>query len=222
MAITTKQIAEHFGFSPSRASALIREGMPLTSIEDATAWRDARILRGKQGRQIEPSNIVLPEGSVIPDADFEQTVDKHRQLKESARLRYVYARDHGLPEESKLYITYEKILRMMVVVERESKAREIESGQLIRLTNALEKMGKILTEIKSDCLGMGIEIAPMANPDSPGTALKVIDEKMHKNLLKWSQAEKEMLSVLAEPKSEPMPTDNLNDAVVDETDEPND
>jgi len=222
MAITTKQIADHFGFSPSRASALIREGMPLTSIEDATAWRDARILRGKQGRKVEPSNIVLPEGSIVPDTDFEQTVERHRELKEDARLRYIAARDRGLPEESKLYLTYEKILRMMMMVERESLARKLDSKELIKTTHAVERFAKILSEIKSDVLVLGMELAPLANPDSPGTALKIIDDKVNKLLAKWSQVESDIVDAIVEPTTTKQAVENLNDFDSDEMGTSND
>lgn len=222
MAITTKQIADHFGFSPSRASALIREGMPLTSIEDATAWRDARILRGKQGRRVEPSNIVLPPGAITADNDFEQTVERHRELKEAARQRYIVARDTGLPEESKLYQTYQHILKTLVVVEREALARKLDSRELIKTVHALERFGKILMEIKSDLLVMGMELAPLANPDSPGTALKVIDDKVNKLLAKWSQAANDVIDAVTEQIATLAPADNLNDFDSDEMGPDND
>ena len=222
MPITTKQIADHFGFTPSRASALIREGMPLTSIEDATAWRDARILRGRQGRRVEPSNIVLPPGAITADNDFEQTVERHRELKEAARQRYIVARDTGLPEESKLYQTYQHILKTLVVVERESLARKLDSKELIKTAHAVERFGKILAEIKSDILVLGMELAPVANPDSPGTALKVIDERVNKLLGKWSQIETDVLDAIAKPASSPAPVENLNDFDSDEMGASND
>jgi hypothetical protein len=211
MAITTKQIADHFGFTPSRASALIREGMPLTSIEDATAWRDARILRGRQGRRVEPSNIVLPDGSITADTDFDETVNRHRELKEAARQRYIVARDTGLNEESKLYQTYQHILKTLVVVEREALARKLDSKELIKTIYALEILGKILLEIKSDLLVIGMELAPLANPDSPGTALKVIDDKINKLLAKWSQAAADDMATMQQPVSNVAADNNLAD-----------
>lgn len=186
MALTNKQIAEHFGFTASRAAALIRQGMPTDSIEAATVWRDARLLRGQRGGVEQRATIAVDPGSVNPDDDFEQTVERHRELKEAARQRYILARDASDPQEPKLYITYQNILKTLVTVEREALARRIEAKELIKTSLALDKFSRVLAEIKADLLSMPIEVAPAANPDSPGTALKAMDDKVQKLLARWS------------------------------------
>lgn len=190
MALTNKQIAEHFGFTASRAAALIRQGMPTDSIEAATVWRDARLLRGQRGGVEQRATIAVDPGSVNPDDDFEQTVERHRELKEAARQRYILARDASDPQEPKLYITYQNILKTLVTVEREALARRIEAKELIKTSLALDKFSRVLAEIKADLLSMPIEVAPAANPDSPGTALKAMDDKVQKLLARWSTVSK--------------------------------
>lgn len=191
MALTTAQVAAHFGFSEARAYKLIREGMPLTSLEDAQAWRDARAQRARQGRPAIPSTVRVDPSAIVPDESFEQTVERHRELKEAARQRYIAAREGGLPEEAKLYTTYQNILKTLVVVEREALARKLESKELIKTALALDRFQRVLGEIKADVLGLGLEVAPIANPDSPGTALKAIDEKVQKLLEKWATVSRE-------------------------------
>jgi hypothetical protein len=75
-----------------------------------------------------------------------------------------------------------------VTVEREALARKLDAKEIIRTQYAIERFSKILSEIKSDLVSLGNELAPLANPDSPGTALKVIDERIQKLLGKWTQS----------------------------------
>jgi hypothetical protein len=186
MALTNKQIAEHFGFTASRAAALIRQGMPVTSLEEAATWRDARLLRGQRGGVEQRTAIQVDPASINPDDGFEQTVERHRELKEAARQRYIIARDTGDDNEAKIYGTYQNILKTLVSVEREALARRIEAKELIKTSHALDKFSRILAEIKADLLSMPTEIAPEANAEEPQVALKVIDEKVQKLLAKWS------------------------------------
>ena len=188
MALTNKQIAEHFGFTPKRAAALIRLGMPVDNIENATRWRDARLLRGKRGGIEVRAPIRVDPNLIQADTDFDETVNKHRELKEAARLQYMMARDSGDPQSPKLYVTYQNILKTLVTVEREALARKLDAKQIIRTQYAIERFTKILSEIKSDLSGLGNELAPLANADNPGTALKVIDDRIQKLLAKWSNS----------------------------------
>jgi hypothetical protein len=98
------------------------------------------------------------------------------------------ARDSGDPQSPKLYVTYQNILKTLVTVEREALARKLDAKEIIRTQYAIERFSKILSEIKSDLVGLGNELAPLANPDSPGTALKVIDDRIQKLLGKWTQS----------------------------------
>jgi hypothetical protein len=190
MSLTQKQIAEHFGFSVSRASALIKEGMPLESIEAAETWRNARLLRGQRGGVEQRTAIQIDSSRINPDDDFEQTVERHRELKEAARQRYMVARDTSDPQENKLYITYQNILKTLVAVEREALARRLEAKELIKTSHALEKFQKVLAEIKSDLLSLGMDVATTANPENPAAALKAVDERVNKLFSKWSRSVK--------------------------------
>lgn len=194
--LRTKDVVKLFGFSEARAKELIRAGMPLGSVEEAVAWRQARMARagnGGKNKSSPPSQIILPADSVVADSDFTETVNRHRELKEAARQRYIYARDAGLPDEPKLYTTYQSILKTLVVVEKEALARKLESRELIKTSSAHSIFSKLLSEIKTDLLSLGLQVAPIANPDAPGTALKIIDETINKLLLKWSNHSADIL-----------------------------
>lgn len=208
--LRTKDVVKLFGFSEARAKELIRAGMPLGSVEEAQAWRQARMARAGNGgkNKSQASQIILPADSVVADSDFDETVNRHRELKEAARQRYIYARDAGLPDEPKLYTTYQSILKTLVVVEREALARKLESKELIKTATAHAIFSRIFSEVKSDLLSLGLQVAPVVNPDSPGTALKVIDETINKLLMKWSNHSKDIMQ------------DNVTPLDADITDEP--
>jgi hypothetical protein len=84
----------------------------------------------------------------------------------------------------------------LVVVEREALARKLEAKELIKTAQALDRFQRVLGEIKADVLGLGLEVAPIANPDSPGTALKAVDEKVQKLLEKWSAISREAVQIV--------------------------
>ena len=185
-ALSNKQIAEHFNITPGRAAALIRQGMPVSSLEEADAWRQMRLLRGQRGGHEVRANPVADPGSIVADAGFEDTVERHRELKEAARQTYIVARNAGDPSAPKHYITYQNILKTLVVLEREGLARRIEAKELIKTQVAVDKFGRIIAEVKGDLLGIAVQIATRCNPDNPGMALKAIDDKVNELLEKWS------------------------------------
>lgn len=186
--LSNKQIADHFGFTVARAAALIRQGMPVDSLEAAESWRHARLLRGQRGGVEQRAAIVVNPEDVSPDLDFEDTVVRHRELKEAARQAYIAARNAGDTQAPKLYTTYQSIVQTLVKLERESLARKIESKELIKTAAAIERFGRVIAEIKSDMLSLANSIANQVNPDNQGKAFKVIDEKVNALLAKWAKS----------------------------------
>lgn len=184
--LSNKQIAAHFGFTVARAAALIRQGMPVDSLEAAESWRHARLLRGQRGGVEQRAAIVVNPEDVSPDLDFEDTVVRHRELKEAARQAYIAARNAGDTQAPKLYTTYQSIVQTLVKLERESLARKIESKELIKTAAAIERFGRVIAEIKSDMLSLANSIANQVNPDNQGKAFKIIDEKVNALLAKWA------------------------------------
>jgi hypothetical protein len=186
--LSNKQIAEHFGFTTARAAALIRQGMPVDSLEAAESWRHARLLRGQRGGVEQRAAIVVNPDDVSPDLDFEDTVVRHRELKEAARQAYIAARNAGDTQAPKLYTTYQSIVQSLVKLERESLARKIESKELIKTAAAIERFGRVIAEIKADMLAFANAVANQVNPDNQGKAYKVIDEKVNSLLAKWANS----------------------------------
>ena len=190
MKLTANQISNHFGFGITRAKALIKLGMPTTTIAEATAWRDARLLRSKQGGVAQRVTSVadsIDPADVNPDDSFEQTVERHRELKEASRLRFVAAAEAGEPSQKKLYEIYQNVVKTLVTLEREALARRIDSKKLVESSLALERFWKVLMEVKADMQSFGLEVATKANPENPQIALAACNLKADKLLEKWSK-----------------------------------
>ena len=191
MRLTANQVADHFGLSITRSKALIKLGMPTSSIAEATAWRNARMLRAKGGstdkRTEAAASLSVDIGEVDPDDSFEQTVERHRELKEASRLRFVAAAEAGEPSQKKLYEIYQNVVKTLVTLEREALARRIDSKKLVESAMALERFWNVLSEIKADMQSFGLEVATKANPDNPQIALAACNGKADKLLDKWSK-----------------------------------
>jgi RNase P/RNase MRP subunit p29 len=95
-------------------------------------------------------------------------------------------------------MTYQNVLKTLVQIEREALARRIESKELIRTAEAMERFGKVIGEIKGDLLGLANSVASQANPDNQGKAFKVIDEKVNALLKKWSNSAGMVVSEMTE------------------------
>ena len=199
MTVTNKSLSKHFGVTTARVNEMINEGMPTDSIESAEAWRRQKLLRGKQGGQGARTRGKVDDKPINPDDDFEQTVVRHRELKEAARLTYIAARESGAASAPKDYITYQNILKTLVVIEREALARRIESREVIPTAIALDKFGKVLGEIKADLIGLPLQIASQLNPNNPGLALKVLDKHLTTFLAKWARTEAQTTTATAQP-----------------------
>jgi len=188
MPITNREFAAAFNITPTRVAALIRAGMPTESMEEATAWREARKLRGRRGGVENVPDLEIDETQIRADRDFSETIQRHRELKEPERLRYIAARDSNHPSFAKIYKTYESIFNKLMEAEREEFARKIQSRDLIKYEIAYDKFAKIISEIRSDLLSLPNDAAPELNPDEPQIALKILSLRIFNLLDKWSIA----------------------------------
>lgn len=183
MRITKVEFAGRLGVAKQQVQKWVEQGMPIDSLESAEAWVMSR--RAKGG-----SEATIP---VKPDKDFDETVEKQRELKAIAYKKYLD--DIDTPEASKSYATYDKLVKTLVTLEKELLARQIASKELIRTQTAIERFGKVLSDLRQQLIQLGTKVAPKANPDHPGRALKAIDEEINKMLARISEEEVEAVKV---------------------------
>jgi hypothetical protein len=178
MSVRPVDIAERLGLARQTINTFIRQGMPTDSIEAAEAWYNERQMRRNGGANVRKN----AENTQEEDTDFAQIVEQHRQLKASAYREYLNDLEEHSPNQSKSYATYDKLLKTLVTLERELHARNIAAKEYIKTQTAIERFGKVLLAIRNELSQLGTKIAVKANPDSPGTAMKAIDEEIVKIL----------------------------------------
>lgn len=200
-------IAGRLGISKQLVNAYITQGMPIDSIESAEAWvMSKRAVRGGGGR-------------VTSDKDFNETVERQRELKALAHQRYLDDLADPDADASKSYSTYDKLVKTLIAMEKELHARQIASREFIRTQTAIERFGKILTNLRNELTQLGTKVASRANPDHPGRALKAIDEEMTRILSRVSEAVAESEEEVKMPQTEPDPTEADTTDEVDDTEE---
>lgn len=200
-------IAGRLGISKQLVNAYITQGMPIDSIESAEAWvMSKRAVRGGGGR-------------VTSDKDFNETVERQRELKALAHQRYLDDLADPDADASKSYSTYDKLVKTLISMEKELHARQIASREFIRTQTAIERFGKILTNLRNELTQLGTKVASRANPDHPGRALKAIDEEMTRILSRVSEAVAESEEEVKMPQAEPDPTEADTTDEVDDTEE---
>lgn len=201
-------IAGRLGISKQLVNAYITQGMPIDSFESAEAWvMSKRAVRGGGGR-------------VTSDKDFNETVERQRELKALAHQRYLDDLADPEADASKSYSTYDKLVKTLISMEKELHARQIASREFIRTQTAIERFGKILTNLRNELTQLGTKVASRANPDHPGRALKAIDEEMTRILSRVSEAvaESEEEVKMPQAESDPIEVDGQTDEV-DDTEE---
>lgn len=174
MSVRPVDIAERLGLARQTINTFIRQGMPIDSVEAAEAWYNERQMRRNGGSNVRRN----AENTNEQDSDFAQIVEQHRQLKASAYREYLNDLEEHSPNQSKSYATYDKLLKTLVTLERELHARNIAAKEYIKTQTAIERFGKVLLAIRNELSQLGTKIAVKANPDSPGTAMKAIDEEI--------------------------------------------
>lgn len=201
-------IAGRLGISKQLVNAYITQGMPIDSIESAEAWvMSKRAVRGGGS------------GRVTSDKDFNETVERQRELKALAHQRYLDDLADPDADASKSYSTYDKLVKTLISMEKELHARQIASREFIRTQTAIERFGKILTNLRNELTQLGTKVASRANPDHPGRALKAIDEEMTRILSRVSEAVAESEEEVKMPQAEPDPTEADTTDEVDDTEE---
>ena len=208
MSVRPIDIAGRLGISKQLVNAYITQGMPIDSFESAEAWvMSKRANRGSNGH------------AATSDRDFNETVERQRELKSLAHRKYLDDLANDSPDAPKSYATYDKLVKTLITMEKELQARQIANREFIRTQTAIERFGKILTNLRSEMTQLGTKVASRANPDHPGRALKAIDEEINRILTRVSEAVAESEEAIKSPAEEADPVEVEVDNSVDEVDD---
>ena len=174
-------IAEALGLTRQRVSILVKKGMPIDSVEAATAWRqsqdDARIRKAP----IAPAQL--------DDGSLADTILEHRSLVTRARGVWLGAMDAGDPNQGKYQSAYNSSLRSLISLEEEQERRLILAKDYISSKEAGEAMRELAATMVNRLDKLALDVAESCNPENPAKAVKVLEAWVRRVKAELSQDE---------------------------------
>jgi hypothetical protein len=161
------EIAEALGLTRQRVSILVKKGMPIDSVEAATAWRqsqeDARVRKAPTA----PAQL--------DDGTLGETIEEHRILVSRARGVWQAAMEQGDPNQGKYQSSYNASLKTLVALEEEQERRLILTKDYISAKEATEAMRDMTAGIVNRLDKLALDVAEGCNPENPAKAVKVLE-----------------------------------------------
>jgi hypothetical protein len=133
----------------------------------------------------------------IPDANFEQTIEKHESLVVLSREKYERLLRAGDPEARYAQVTYNQSLKQAVALREEAERRSVFAREHIRASEAREAMLRLAGLIVERLDALGSECGENCNPKDPVKAIGVLTD--------WAREAREKIArvagVFEEPKA---------------------
>jgi hypothetical protein len=133
----------------------------------------------------------------IPDANFEQTIEKHESLVVLSREKYERLLRAGDPEARYAQVTYNQSLKQSVALREEAERRSVFAREHIRASEAREAMLRLAGLIVERLDALGSECGENANPKDPVKAIGVLTE--------WARETREKVARVSGSLEEPKP-----------------
>ena len=160
-------IAEALGLTRQRVSILVKKGMPIDSVEAATAWRQAQDDARIRKAPIAPAQL--------DDGSLADTILEHRSLVTRARGVWLGAMDAGDPNQGKYQSAYNSSLRSLISLEEEQERRLILAKDYISSREAGEAMRELSATMVNRLDKLALDVAESCNPENPAKAVKVLE-----------------------------------------------
>lgn len=160
-------IAEALGLTRQRVSILVKKGMPIDSVEAATAWRQAQEDARLRKAPIAPAQL--------DDGSLADTILEHRSLVTRARGVWQAAMEGGDPNQGKYQTAYNQSLKTLVALEEEQKRRLILAKDYISAKEAGEAMRELAATMVNRLDKLALDVAEACNPENPAKAVKALE-----------------------------------------------
>jgi hypothetical protein len=174
-------IAEALGLTRQRVSILVKKGMPIDSVEAATAWRQAQDDARIRKAPIAPAQL--------DDGSLADTILEHRSLVTRARGVWLGAMDAGDPNQGKYQSAYNSSLRSLISLEEEQERRLILAKDYISSREAGEAMRELSATMVNRLDKLALDVAESCNPENPAKAVKVLEAWVRRVKAELSQDE---------------------------------
>lgn len=133
----------------------------------------------------------------IPDASFEQTIEKHERLVVLSREKYEQLLRAGDAEARYAQVTYNQSLKTLVALQEEAERRSVFAREHITATEAREAMLRLAGLIVERLDALGSECGENCNPKDPIKAIGVLTE--------WARETREKVARVSGTLEEPKP-----------------
>ena len=174
-------IAEALGLTRQRVSILVKKGMPIDSVEAATAWRQSQEDARLRKAPIAPAQL--------DDGSLADTILEHRSLVTRARGVWLGAMDAGDPNQGKYQSAYNSSLRSLISLEEEQERRLILAKDYISSKEAGEDMRELAATMVNRLDKLALDVAEACNPENPAKAVKVLEAWVRRVKAELSQDE---------------------------------
>ena len=172
--VTTATIAEALGVSVQRVGVLRREGMPMTSIEEALAWREARAA-------VRAAPAPMPaEQTSLDDGTIQLRIHRQNVLVSRARDVWQAAMETGDRDQAKYHTQYNQATAKLIDLEAEAERRALMAREYIKASEAKEAMLHLTGEWIEMMERMPSEVGEACNPNDPPKAISVLQAYVRK------------------------------------------
>jgi hypothetical protein len=156
------------GLTRQRISILVKEGMPLESLEAAKAWRAARV-------SVQRARAPQPAPAQLDDGTLADTIQQHRALVGRARGVWQAAMEQGDPNGPKYQTSYNQSLKTLVALEEQQERRLIMAKDYISSKEATDAMRELASGVVNRLNKLAFDVAEACNPENPAKAVKVLE-----------------------------------------------
>jgi hypothetical protein len=204
MSVQQADLARAWGISRSRVTQLKNEGMPLTSLEEAQAWRIARFGSSAKNGRTGSTGKILPaetEGGVLPERPepvSESDLNREDIFGTLARLKknelYAWAKlVQAVKEKNELEIAvqrrnYKDAVGLRIAHEKAVDEILVKRGELVTLAEAKELFGQFLAGLRLTLKTLPVRLSARCNPSDPELAKQTLHEaveRIFKTLNEW-------------------------------------
>jgi hypothetical protein len=175
------EIAEALGLTRQRVSVLVKQGMPIDSVEAAMAWREAR-----EDERRRPAPIV--ELETLTDLTLEQSIVTHKARVEHAGEIWDAAMRGGDTNGPKYQSSYNAAFKTLIDLEAELERRRVANADFISAKEATGAMRELMAEVVNRLDKLALDCAEGCNPETPAKAVKVLEAWVRKTREDLSRA----------------------------------
>ena len=175
------EIADALGLTRQRVSVLVKQGMPVDSVEAAIAWRQAR---DDERRRPAP----IPELETLTDLSLEQSIITHKARVEHAGEIWDAAMRGGDTNQGKYQSAYNAAFKTLIDLEAELERRRVTNAEFISAKEATAAMRELIAEVVNRLDKLALDCAEGCNPETPAKAVKVLEAWVRKTREELSRA----------------------------------